>query len=63
MRKVRVFKNKAGRKWAACEGIEDNTLWVAAEEIINGHVEADLGGCLYKKRLPRRGKRSYGWAA
>lgn len=56
MCKVRVFKNKAARKWAASESIEDRALWAAAEEIINGQVEADLGGCLYKKRLPRPGK-------
>lgn len=53
---MRVFKNKAARKWVASEGIEDSALWGAAEEIICGQVEADLGGCLYKKRLPRAGK-------
>ena len=51
-----MFKNKAARKWAASEGIEDSSLWIAAKEIIDGQVEADLGGCLYKKRLPRPGK-------
>ena len=27
----------------------------AAKEIAAGNVEADLGGCLFKKRLPRTG--------
>lgn len=53
---MRVFKNKAARKWAASEAIDDSALWAAAKEIINGQVEADLGGCLYKKRLARPGK-------
>jgi len=31
-------------------------LWTAAAEIVAGQVEADLGGCLYKKRLARAGR-------
>jgi len=37
------------------EDIPDATLRRAAQEIAAGKVEADLGGCLFKKRLPQPG--------
>ncbi|MBI5593046.1 MAG: type II toxin-antitoxin system RelE/ParE family toxin [Deltaproteobacteria bacterium] len=52
---MRVFKNKWFNRWAR-EGISDAALLNAAAEIITGKVEADLGGCLFKKRLPRTGE-------
>ena len=52
---MRVFKNKWFNHWARREAISDAALLKAAEEIVNGQVEADLGGCLFKKRLPRLG--------
>ena len=52
---MRVFKNKWFNHWAHREGISDGVLRKAAEEIAEGKVEADLGGCLFKKRLPRIG--------
>ena len=35
--------------------ISDAILLNAATEIATGKVEADLDGCLFKKRLPRTG--------
>jgi hypothetical protein len=37
------------------ERILDTVLIDAAKEITEGKVEANLGGCLFKKRLPRPG--------
>jgi hypothetical protein len=52
---VRVFKNKWFNRWARRENISDFVLFEAAEEILIGKVEADLGGGLFKKRLSRTG--------
>lgn len=53
---MRAFKNKWFNKWARDEDIRDDTLWKAAEDIVAGRVEADLGKCLYKKRVARKGQ-------
>lgn len=53
---MRVFKNKWFCHWARRENISDTVLFDAAVEIAAGRVEADLGGCLFKKRLPRAGE-------
>lgn len=52
---MRVFKNKWFNHWARKEGVSDATLLNAAEEVASGNTDADLGGCLFKKRLPRAG--------
>lgn len=52
---MRVFKNKWFNRWARQEDIPDAVLYHAAKEIAEGKVEANLGGCLFKKRLPRTG--------
>lgn len=52
---MKAFKNKWFNHWARKEGVSDTVLLKAAEEIVAGKVEADLGGCLFKKRLPRTG--------
>ena len=56
---MRVFKNKWFQKWAAKEGLDDEVLRAAVEEIENGLIDAELGGHVVKKRvaLPGRGKR------
>ena len=51
---MRVFKNKWFNHWARIEGVVDFALFQAAEEIAAGKVEANLGGCLFKKRMPRQ---------
>jgi hypothetical protein len=53
---MKVFKNKWFNHWAGKEGISDAVLLNAAEEIASGKVDADLDGCLFKKRLPRIGE-------
>jgi len=52
---MRIFKNKWFERWARKEGVADESLLNAAAEIITGKVEADLGGSLFKKRLPLKG--------
>jgi hypothetical protein len=52
---MRVFKNKWFARWARTEDVPDSALLIAAAEIVAGQVEADLGGCLFKKRLKREG--------
>jgi hypothetical protein len=47
-----------GHRWAAKEGLNDANLRAAVDEMQRGLVDADLGGCVFKKRvaLPGRGK-------
>jgi hypothetical protein len=52
---MRVFKNKWFARWARTEEILDSVLVQVASEVVAGQVEADLGGCLFKKRLARGG--------
>jgi hypothetical protein len=52
---MRVFKNKWFSRWTRVENVPDSALLQAATEIVTGQVEADLGGCLFKKRLAREG--------
>lgn len=55
---VRVFKDLEFHQWAEDEGLTDEKLLEAAEEIESGLVNARLGGFLIKKRVgaPGRGK-------
>jgi hypothetical protein len=52
---VRIFKNKWFNNWTRKEKISDDTLIEATNEIETGKVEANLGGFLFKKRLPKSG--------
>ncbi len=52
---MRVVKNKWFNHWARRESISDAVLFAAAEEVAAGQAEANLGGFLFKKRLPRAG--------
>jgi hypothetical protein len=52
---MRVFKNKWFNRWARSEDISGSALYDAAAEIAAGRFDADLGGCLFKKRLARTG--------
>jgi hypothetical protein len=53
-----IIKNKEFNRWAKKAGLADSALCRAVDEMINGLVDADLGGGVYKKRvaLPGRGK-------
>lgn len=55
--KPRVFKLKTFARWAK-KILSDEQLWTAAEEILRGQYEADLGAGLCKKRIavPGQGK-------
>ena len=56
---MRVFKSKAFSKWATKEGLDDEALLAAVDEMGRGLIDADLGGHVVKKRvaLARRAKR------
>ena len=54
-RSMRVFKNKWFARWVRTEDVPDSALLRTAAEIVAGQVEADLGSCLFKKRLARQG--------
>jgi len=56
---MRIFKTKLFNRWAEKEGLADEALHIAVEELGNGLVDADLGGHVCKKRvsLAGRGKR------
>jgi hypothetical protein len=53
---MRIFKYKNFAKWAKSEKISDVTLSKAADEVRAGLVDANLGGGLCKKRVPRQGQ-------
>lgn len=57
---MQVYKIKRFSKWARSEKIADKALNDIAKEIEQGLVDADLGGYVFKKRipLPGSGKRS-----
>lgn len=55
----RVFKTKTFRRWSRKAGISDKALCAAVAEMMQGLIDADLGGRVFKKRVPvpGRGKR------
>jgi hypothetical protein len=52
---VRLWKVKAFDRWARREGLGDDDLAQAADEIASGMFEGDLGGSVIKKRVARAG--------
>ncbi len=56
---MRVFKTKAFDRWATGEGLIDQVLWIAVDEMKSGLLGDSLGGNVYKKRVAffGRGKR------
>ena len=55
----RVFKTQTFRRWSRKAGISDEVLCIAVAEMMQGLIDADLGGRVFKKRapVPGRGKR------
>ncbi len=53
---MNIYKNKVFDKWVAKEGIDDESLVKAVEEIKNGLVDANLGGNVVKKRVAVGGR-------
>jgi hypothetical protein len=60
MIKKRAFITKSFRKWMRKNGVQNQELITAAQEMSLGLVDADLGSNVFKKRisLPGSGKRS-----
>ena len=56
---ARAFKTRYFARWMRKSGLSEPALRLALKEIQAGLVDADLGGCLFKKRvaLPGRGRR------
>src|SRR3990167_194928 len=49
---MQILKNKPFSQWAKKLKISDKTLVTAINEMTHGLYEANLGGHIYKKRLP-----------
>ena len=59
---MRIFKTKVFAKYANKERISDSTLCEAVERAEDGLIDADLGGCIIKQRICRKGQgRSSGY--
>jgi len=56
---MRILKTRIFDRWANNEGLTDQVLVAAGDEMEQGLVDAALGGHVYKKRvaLPGHGKR------
>jgi hypothetical protein len=52
----RVFKTRSFNRWARKIGLPDATLCKAVDEMEQGLFDADLGGCVVKKRVPLPGR-------
>lgn len=50
-----VLKRRDFARWQAGEKLPDTALCKAVREMEAGLIDADLGGCLYKKRVARAG--------
>jgi hypothetical protein len=48
---MRIFKTRLFAKWARKEKLTDRLLQQAIHEMEQGLLDADLGGCVYKKRI------------
>jgi len=55
---MKVWKAKAFARWARKEGLDDDDLLQAADEIASGRFEGDRGGDVVKKRVARAGEES-----
>lgn len=53
---MRIFKTRLFAKWAQKERLTDKALAQAVEEMERGLVDANLGGNVYKKRIPVGGR-------
>lgn len=51
-----IFKTKVFNRWSYKEGLTDEALCNAIDEVEQGQVEASLGVYLFKKRVARAGQ-------
>lgn len=58
----RVFKTRTFSRWSRRAGLPDRALCAAVAEIAAGLIDASLGGCVYKKRVPMFGRGKSGGA-
>jgi hypothetical protein len=58
----RVFKTRAFARWSRKTSLPDATLCKAVVEMSAGLIDADLGGGVYKKRVPMPGRGKRGGA-
>ncbi len=59
---MRIFKTKIFAKFANKERISDSALCEAVDRAEDGLIDADLGGCIIKQRIGRKGQgRSSGY--
>lgn len=52
----RVFKTRQFARWMRKTTITDETLCIAVSEMNAGLIDVDLGGSIFKKRIPLPGK-------
>jgi hypothetical protein len=53
---MRIYKTKLFNRWADKEGLTDQALKDAVDEMESGLIDADLGGHVYKKRAAIEGQ-------
>ena len=53
---MRIFKTKAFQRWFNKQLLTNEDLLNAVSEIEAGLVDANLGSCLYKKRIAAQGR-------
>ncbi len=58
----RVFKTRTFKRWSRKADIGDDVLCNAIEEMTQGLIDADLGGRVFKKRIPIAGRGKRGGA-
>ncbi len=58
----RVYKTRTFARWSRKAGLADAVLCAAVDEMAAGLVDADLGGRVYKKRVPLPGRGKSGGA-
>lgn len=58
----RVFKTKTFRRWSRKARVGDGALSTAIDEMARGLIDADLGGDVFKKRVPLPGRGKSGGA-
>lgn len=58
----RVLKTRTFDRWSRKAGLADSALRAAVDEMAAGLIDADLGGRVYKKRVPMPGRGKSGGA-
>lgn len=53
---MRIYKTRWFDRWARKQGLNNLSLCLAVQEMMEGLYEADLGGGLIKKRVARTGQ-------